>query len=181
MRNPTMRSWAMRCALLLALPAASSAYAQSKPAPKPADATAKPAAPAAQPAAEKDSLIGEWKIFSIENGRMEAAGVLAISSSSRGAVGGAVSGQMKFKSGETCAITSLLFSALTGMYPDGSRIQTFPMAGLMRGELKCPEGKSGLLEALIEEKDKTIFRAAGRLAWIKDSKVDRIDFISLAR
>lgn len=120
--------------------------------------TPAPAAPAAAPAAPaSDPLLGDWRVVFL--GANESAS-LKIEKVSRGIIGAALNGALVTSDGKSCPLSGAIFENIAGMYPDGAKIVTMDVAGLMRVAAKC-DATSISIDAFILN-DKRKFRGAGR-------------------
>ena len=150
--------------------AAHAANAGDPPKPKPMSAepaasdltrvaqqNAPPAGPASAPPARPDPLLGDWRMTYLSGGDPV---VLKIDKVTRGIIGAALSGSLTTQGGKACPLSGAIFDAIAGMYPDGAKIVTMDIRGMMRVAANC-DGASTTIEAFVVNSQGKFF-GAGR-------------------
>lgn len=115
------------------------------------------AVPASGPTAASDALLGDWRMTYLVGNETV---VLKIDKVSRGVIGAALSGALVGSDGKSCPLSGAIFENIAGMYPDGAKIVTMDVSGLMRVAAKCG-GQTIAIDAFIVN-DQQKYSGAGR-------------------
>jgi len=121
-----------------------------------------PAAPA--PAAAPDPLLGDWRMTYLSGGD---PAVLKIDKATRGIIGAALTGSLTPQGGKSCPLSGAIFDVVAGMYPDGAKIMTMDIHGMMRVVAAC-DGRTTTVEAFVAN-NQGKFYGAGRASFVPPS------------
>jgi hypothetical protein len=121
------------------------------------------AAPAAQPS-PSDPLLGDWRLTYLAD---NSSAVLKIERVARGIIGASLIGTYVTNDGRKCPLSGAIFQTIAGMYPDGAKIVTMDIAGMMRVAVQCDGRPTSIDAFLIDDQNK--FSGAGRATTVQAS------------
>jgi hypothetical protein len=108
-------------------------------------------------AATPDPLLGDWRVTYLAD---SSAAALKIEKVARGVIGASLTGTFVAADGRKCPASGAIFQTIAGMYPDGAKIVTMDIMGMMRVAVQC-DGRPISIDAfLIDDRGK--FSGAGR-------------------
>src|SRR5271155_1958170 len=108
-------------------------------------------------AATPDPLLGDWRGTYLAD---SSAAALNIEKVAHGVIGASLTGTFVAADGRKCPLSGAIFQTIAGMYPDGTKIVTMDITGMMRVAVQC-DGRPISIEAfLIDDRGK--FSGAGR-------------------
>jgi hypothetical protein len=120
-------------------------------------------APAAQ-APTPDPLQGDWRVTSLAD---NSASVLKVERVTRGVIGASLTGTFVATDGRKCPLSGAIFQTIAGMYPDGAKIVTMDIAGMMRVAVQCDGLPTSIDAFLVDDHGK--FSGAGRATTVQAS------------
>ena len=108
-------------------------------------------------AATPDPLLGDWRVTYLAD---SSAAALNIEKVAHGVIGASLTGTFVTADGRKCPVSGAIFQTIAGMYPDGVKIVTMDIMGMMRVAVQC-DGRPISIDAfLIDDRGK--FSGAGR-------------------
>jgi hypothetical protein len=108
-------------------------------------------------AATPDPLLGDWRVTYLAD---SSAAALKIEKVAHGVIGASLTGTFVAAEGRKCPLSGAIFQTIAGMYPDGAKIVTMDIMGMMRVAVQC-DGRPISIDAfLIDDHGK--FSGAGR-------------------
>jgi hypothetical protein len=115
-------------------------------------------------AATPDPLLGDWRVTYLAD---SSAAALNIEKVAHGVIGASLTGTFVTADGRKCPVSGAIFQTIAGMYPDGVKIVTMDIMGMMRVAVQC-DGRPISIDAfLIDDRGK--FSGAGRATAVQGS------------
>jgi hypothetical protein len=108
-------------------------------------------------AATPDPLLGDWRVTYLAD---SSAAALKVEKVARGVIGASLTGTFLAADGRKCPVSGAIFQTIAGMYPDGAKIVTMDITGMMRVAVQCDGPPISIDAFLIEDRGK--FSGAGR-------------------
>lgn len=111
-----------------------------------------------------DPLQGDWVMTYLTD---NSTAVLKVEKVSRGVIGASLTGTFVAADGRKCPLSGAIFQTIAGMYPDGAKIMTMDIAGMMRIAVQC-DGRPTSVDAFLID-DRGRFSGAGRATTVQSS------------